>query len=315
MAIIAVAIFYTFALALGAMFVVHQVLHPARNTESVDLGVMMGHPSSFTFYAGTTQLDGWFFPGLRTGPTVLICHGYDQQRASVLTLMTALQDQHYNVFVFDFAGQGNNPENTTLGYRETEELRGAIDSLAVRPDIDPRRFAIWGNDMGGYAALKAAEADSRIVAVAVDSAYDDPATLLQSEATKTGLTSIPFLTDATDFAFHLSTYSYRQEPPVSDRLGRLQGIPKLFIESQDRPVLQIATSKLFQAAPPPRRREVDRVSYGEMGDEERKNYENMVVSFFVQNLPALARTGGGAPENAPPGSTPPASSAPAAKPK
>jgi len=264
-------------------------MHPPRNTEQVDLGVMMGHPSSFQFYAGATPLEGWFFPGLRTGPTIVICHGYGERRASVLTLVTALQDQRYNVFVFDFAGHGTNPGNTTLGYKETEELRGAIDSVAGRTDIDPRHFGVWGNDMGGYAALKAAEADSRIQAVAVDSAYDDPVTLLQSEAKKTGLTVVPFMLDFTDMGFHLETYSYRQEPPISDRMARLQGIPKLFIESQDRPMLQVSTGKLFQAAPPPRRREVERVGYADMSDEDRKNYENMIVSFFQQNLPPTAK--------------------------
>lgn len=289
MAIVALVVFYVIALSLGATYVLHTVMHPARNTETVDLGVMMGHPTSFPFYAGSTPLEGWFFPGLRTGPTIVICHGYGERRASVLTLVTALQDQRYNVFVFDFAGHGNNPGNTTLGYRETDELRGAIDSVAARTDIDPRHFGVWGNDMGGYAALKAAEADSRIAAVAVDSAYDDPLTLLQTEAKKTGLTLLPFMMDFTDMGFHFDTYSYRQEPPVSDRMGRLQGIPKLFIESQDRPSLQVSMGKLFQAAPPPRKREVVRVEYADMSDEDRKNYENMIVSFFLQNLPATAR--------------------------
>ena len=55
--------------------------------------------------------DGWFFPGLRGAPTVIVCHGYRAQRADVLTLVTALQEQQFNVFLFDFTGHGQARES------------------------------------------------------------------------------------------------------------------------------------------------------------------------------------------------------------
>jgi len=85
-------------------------------------------------------------------------------------------------------------------------------------------------------------------------------------------------------------YPYRMEPPVSAHLGRLQGTAKLFIQSQDRPLLAYSTFQIFQRSPEPRRQEIDRVSYSEMNDEDRKSYENMVTSFFLGALPIGVRS-------------------------
>jgi len=60
-----------------------------------------------------------------------------------LTLVSALQDHQYNAFVFDFAAHGGNPGFTTLGYREADELRSALDVIAARIDVDPQRFGVW----------------------------------------------------------------------------------------------------------------------------------------------------------------------------
>jgi len=144
-------------------FLLYQILHPPRNPVTFDLNFMMGHPTTFSFpVAGGAKRDGLFFPGLRGAPTVVVCHGYAGQRGDVLTLVTALQEHQFNVFLFDFTGHGTSPGVTTLGYTETQELRAALQSLAERDDVDAKRFGLWGMDMGGYAALEVAATDPRI---------------------------------------------------------------------------------------------------------------------------------------------------------
>ena len=283
--VLAVLLFAFFGTTVTAAFLLRQVLKPSRNPTTMDLSVMMGHPATFSFPVNGGEREGWFFPGLQGAATIVFCHGYGSQRGDILTLVSALQDQQYNVFVFDFAGHGASPNATTLGYREADELRSAINALAGRSDVDPKHFGVWGMDLGAYAALEAAEADPRIVAIAVDSAYDDPADLLRIQVKKTGLTALPFVMRFCEIGFHLINYQYRQDPPASAHFGRLLGTAKLFIESQDRPLLAQATSKLFQKAPDPKRQQATRVSYTEMGDEDRKTYENMLSSFFLLNLP------------------------------
>src|SRR5579872_387332 len=144
-------------------FLIYQMVRPARTPTSFDLTMMMGHPTTLSFpLADGSTREGWFFPGLRGAPTIIVAHGYREQRADVLTLVTALQEQQFNAFLFDFTGHGTSPGVTTLGYRETEELRSAVQALSARDDVDPKRFGLWGADMGGYAALRLAISDPRI---------------------------------------------------------------------------------------------------------------------------------------------------------
>jgi pimeloyl-ACP methyl ester carboxylesterase len=283
---LALILFLVIGTTIAAGYLLRQVLNPRRSPATVDLNVMMGHPSTFTFSIGGHDRDGWFFPGLQGAPVIVVCHGYGSQRSDVLTLVTALQDQQYNVFVFDFTGHGAIQGTTTLGYKETGELRAAITALAGRADVDAKRFGLWGTDMGAYAALETAESDPRVAAVAMDSVYDDPVDMLDLEVKKTGLTALPFVMRFCEIGFHLINYQYRQEPAASTRLGRMQGASKLFIQSRDRPELAFMTFQLFQRAPDPKRQEIERVSYLQMGDDDRKSYENLIVSFFLQSLPA-----------------------------
>jgi pimeloyl-ACP methyl ester carboxylesterase len=284
--LLAILVFAVVTVATVSGFLVYQIVHPSRNAMTFDLNIMMGHPTTFSFpVAGGSKREGWLFPGLRGAPAVVVCHGYNSQRGEVLTLVTALQDHQFNVFLFDFIGHGGTPGTPTLGYRESAELRSAIQGLSTRDDVDARHFGLWGLDMGGYAVLEAAASDPRVAAFVVDDAYDDPRTMVQLEVQRSGLTALPFVARFADFEFRMLNYAFRHEPPVSTRLGRTSGVPKLFIQSDDRPGLSNETLKLFAKAPTPKSTVRQPLSYRDMSDDDRKAYESQIVNFFLQNLP------------------------------
>ncbi len=288
--LLAILLFGIVSIGTVSGFLLYQILRPPRNVTTFDLNVMMGHPTSFPFpVAGGAMRDGWFFPGLRGSATIIVCHGYLSQRADVLTLVSALQDHQFNVFVFDFSGHGTSPEVTTLGYRETAELRSAIQALSTRDDVDPQHFGLWGADLGGYAALEVATSDPRIAAFAVDDAYEDPRDMVQIEVKRSGLAVLPFVTRFCDFGFRMLNYSYRDEPPVSRRLIQTKGIPKMFIQSSDRVALADDVMTLYQKAPDPKQIVRDRLSYSAMSDDDRKTYESAIVNFFLLNLTPSAK--------------------------
>ena len=284
--LLALVLFVFVAVSTVSGFLLYQLLRPARTPTAFDLAIMMGHPTtvSFPLEDGSVR-EGWFFPGLRGAPTVIVAHGYRAQRADVLTLVTALQEQQFNAYLFDFTGHGTSPGLTTLGYKETSELRSAVQSLSARDDVDPRRFGLWGEDMGGYAALAVATSDPRIAAIAVDNAYSDPREMVQVEVRHSGLTALPGVSAFSDLGFRFLNYSFRNTVPVSERLAQTKGIPKLFIETEDRPNLAKYTVALFNMAPEPKQLVRNRLNYSDMGDEDRKNYESQIVNFFLQSLP------------------------------
>ncbi|MGH9711867.1 MAG: alpha/beta hydrolase [Candidatus Acidiferrales bacterium] len=288
--LLAIILFVFVSIGTISGFLLYQLLKPARTPSGVDLTVMMGHPTVFPFsIPGGPDRDGWFFPGLRSAPTILVAHGYLSQRSDTLTLVSALQDHQFNVFLFDFTGHGSSPGLTTLGYHEAVELEAATQALSRRDDVDPQHFGLWGVDMGGYAVLEVASSDPRVSAFAVDDAYDDPRDMVQIEMKRSGLTILPLVGRFCDWGFRLMNYQFRNELPVSKRLARTRGIPKLFIQSDDRPALANETVEIFMRAPDPKQMERDRLSYAEMSDDDRHTYENMIVSFFLQSMPPTGR--------------------------
>jgi pimeloyl-ACP methyl ester carboxylesterase len=290
--LLAIILFGLVAITSVSGFLLYEVLKPSRSAPAVDLNAMMGHPTVFSFpVAGGPDREGWFFPGLRGAPTVIVCHGYLSQRSDVLTLVTALQDHQFNVFLFDFAGHGTSPGFTTLGYRETTELRAAIQSLSSRDDVDRQHFGLWGVDLGGYVVLEVAGSDTRVSAFAVDDAYEDPRKMLQTEIKKSGLTVLPYVGKLCDLGFRALNYEFRHELPVSRHLARTLGIPKLFILSEDRPALVQDTLQLYLSAPDPKQMVRDRLSYADMTDDDRHAYENQIVNFFLSSIPPLSRSG------------------------
>ncbi|MFZ3201942.1 MAG: alpha/beta fold hydrolase [Candidatus Acidiferrales bacterium] len=269
-------------------FLLYQILRPTRTSTTFDLSVMMGHPTKFSFPANGAMRDGWFFPGLRAAPTVVVCHGYHSQRADVLTLVSALQDHGFNVFTFDFTGHGSSPGVTTLGYGESDELRSAVEALAKRDDVDRRRFGLWGVDMGGYAVAEVAESSPRIAAFAVDDAYADPRDMVQIQVAHSGLAVLPLVGHFSDFEFRVLNYSFRDQPTVSARLWKTAGTPKLFIQSEDHLELADDTLKMFAAAPGPKQIVSDSLSYSDMSDDDRRNYESLIANFFLKNIPPVS---------------------------
>jgi pimeloyl-ACP methyl ester carboxylesterase len=288
--LLAIILFAIVALGTISGFLLYQILKPARSPAMFDLNVMMGHPTTFSFTPpGGTRQDGWFFPGLRGAPTIVVSHGYLSQRGDVLTLAAALQQHEFNAFVFDYAGHGSESGPTTLGYREAAELQAAVQALSGRDDVDPQHFGLWGVDMGAYASLAVASADKRVAALAIDNVYNSPEDLLQIEVDNSGLSTLPFVTGFCDFGFRMLNYQYREQPPLVARLASTRGIPKLFIQSQDKSPLARDTAMIFAKAPDPKQLTEQSVSYRDMSDEDRRNYENEIANFFAQYLPMQPR--------------------------
>jgi pimeloyl-ACP methyl ester carboxylesterase len=292
-AVVAVAFFTGLATLAISGFLVYRIVKPQRTSSEISLLSFPGRPEVVQFQvpgSNATQREGWFFPGLLKAPTIILCHGYESSRGELLTLVSALQDHQYNVFVFDFTAHGANEGVSTFGYRESGEVRAAIDALATRSDVDPTTFGVWGYNLGAYAALREAETDKRVKALALDSVYDQPSQMVQYEVEQTGLGDFPFMVRAAEFSFEWLNYEHRMDPPVSKNMASLTGVPKLFLEAADDPELAATTRQIFAKAPDPKDQAViPHGNYPALADEEKRTYENRVVTFFLLKLPA---TGG-----------------------
>jgi pimeloyl-ACP methyl ester carboxylesterase len=286
-ALLALGFFFLLATAAVGAYLVYHVVAPIKTDETVDLAHLPGNPQDFSFDVadlGTRQ--GWFFPGLKSAPTIVLCPGYAAAREELLPLATGLQDHGYNVLLFDFAGRGSNATYSTLGFREIVELRAAISALAARPDVDGSRFGVWGTNVGAYAAVGTAEVDPRVRAFAVESVYDRPEDLLGLLLTRYGMTPLPFFKRIAEDGFLLFNFKYHRTPLLSSGAARLGSDRKLFLEASDEPTLVGPTHHLFLLSPMPKEEAVlPRGNYEGMLDDEKRTYENRIISFFLLNLP------------------------------
>src|SRR5712692_1615701 len=291
-ALLALAFFAVLATMAIAGFLVYRIVKPQRASTEINMASFPGRPEVLDFEVpgGIGKREGWFFPGLRGAPTIILCHGYESSRGELLTLESALQDHQYNVFIFDFAAHGANAGISTLGYREGDEVRAAVDFLATRTDVDPARFGLWGYNLGAHAALRETENDKRIRALVLDSVYDEPTQMVKVGVERNGLGGFPLMVRAAQFIFGFLNYAHREDPPLSRKLITLAGVPTLYIQALDDPELAAATQQLFLKAPEPREQAV--IAHGNfvgLNDDDKRTYENRVVSFFLVRLPATGK--------------------------
>src|SRR6266700_4796119 len=79
-AILSLAFFELLAAAAISTYVVYRIVMPTRSHSEINLQDFPGHPESLAYVvAGEGPRDAWFFPGLKSAPTVVLCPGYQSR--------------------------------------------------------------------------------------------------------------------------------------------------------------------------------------------------------------------------------------------
>jgi uncharacterized protein len=129
---------------------------------------------SFSSAQDDVRISGWFFAaqGTRPAPAVVLCHGVWTGRRECLPLALRFLNAGYNVLCFDFRAHGlSGGRFTSVGHHETNDVIGAVEYLAQRPEVDADRIGVVGFSMGAAATIQAAARCPSIAAVVADSAY------------------------------------------------------------------------------------------------------------------------------------------------
>src|SRR5690349_8767071 len=88
MALLAVVFFAVLATTAIAGFLVYRIVKPQRTSSEISMASFPGRPEIVNFTVpGLGQREGWFFPGFRGAPTIVLCHGYESSRGELLTLV------------------------------------------------------------------------------------------------------------------------------------------------------------------------------------------------------------------------------------
>jgi pimeloyl-ACP methyl ester carboxylesterase len=244
-------------------------------------------PVSFTDHFGG-QHEGWLLLGLKRAPVIVLCHGYNSNRSELLPLGTLLRDNHFNVYLFNFQGPKGGKRFSDLGIREADDLAAALETITKHPAVNPQRVGVYGVNLGGYAALVAAERSPLVRALVVDTVYDNPDQMLEFQIDQLlgGSSSVFHFLARTEF--HLLGGG-GQPPRLREDLSKLEGVPKFFISCRDVPVLAGVTESLYsQASPPKRLLVLDHSQSGSASSGAEVEHNNQILGFFLQDLPLHA---------------------------
>ncbi len=119
------------------------------------------------------SLAAWFIPEKNNGAgkrAIIFLHGYPADKSDMLDMAAGLHHE-YGLLLMDLRSFGDSGGGyTTLGIRERDDVKKALDFLQAR---GYERIGIFGFSLGGAIAMLAAADDSRISALVTYGALAD----------------------------------------------------------------------------------------------------------------------------------------------
>jgi len=98
------------------------------------------------------EIECWYINAESSIGTVIIFHGYSGEKSSMLDKAEEFIRLGYNTLLVDFMGSGGSEgRQTTIGYKEAEEVKTCFDYLV---DKGEKRIFLFGTSMGSAAILK-----------------------------------------------------------------------------------------------------------------------------------------------------------------
>lgn len=229
---------------------------------------------------GGHQLVSWYFQNVDRKDAVLICHGRSSSKANSLPYIQALSQQ-YSVLAIDFRGHGQNPYGrTSIGFRESEDVLGALDWLYKKGVTN---VAIFGHSMGAAAAIKAVSEHSsgcpQVRALALEGVFDDLGVVLSHHSRKWFQ---PCTTRWGAFAIAEALCGYRIAENVPAEFVKNVGCPILVMNAtNDEPLPPGSGMMVYDNAV----NEKEFLVFCGRHDVFSEEVLQRVLSFFDQNMP------------------------------
>ena len=239
------------------------------------------------------KISGWFAPANpAAGPVrggVILCHGHPMNRVEMLTWARLMHHAGFHTLLFDFRALGQS-EGTlcSIGYHEVKDLLGAVDALAVRPEMDGLPLGAYGISMGGAVCLMAAAQEPRLQAVATHGAYASlDRAIVQRGRAVLGPAGLAFSRPAAYWGRRWMDADPATVSPLNV-IAQIAPRPVLLMHgARDRSVNPADARALYEAAQQPKTLALwPRSWHVRINPEERATYDATLKAFFQTNLKA-----------------------------
>lgn len=264
-------------------------IHPARNPVQMtpdDVGLPNWETVRFPTPDGL-NITAWFVPPKdkpQSGETVILIHGLGGHRGGLLDRAAILAEHGYNTLLIDVRNHGDSDGSvTTLGYSEVNDVRGAMNYLATRADVNRDRIGVLGHSMGGAIAIRAAAQIPEIRAVIAESSYQstrDAGNHIMSLLS--GMPAAPF---ALWFVDRESGVPVTEVSSLVD-LPKIAPRPVLLIHGENDDVLDAGdTRRMFERAGEPKALYiVPGARHTDIVQTNPQEYEKVVTEFLNRYL-------------------------------
>lgn len=288
--ILALIVLLLSALGITSERTINQALYPQRQSCQVPADSFVSPPISLSFKSNADQtlLKGWFLPANDAKGTIILAHGYRQNRLpnipAAINLVNSALEAGYNFLLFDFRNCGDSATApTTFGLLEAADLLAAVDLAKTQLAPDSEVYVL-GISMGAVAAMLAAAETTDISALIVDSAFADLGAYFRQHLNLwTGLPDFPFNRLLLALGPRLSGFDLLAVSPISIVPQLTQ--PILIIHSRNDKVVPAAEAlRLYAALASPEKDLwlVKQAKHGFSFAVEPEEYKERVLSFLAK---------------------------------
>jgi len=166
----------TVGFTLATLGYAYMATHPPRKrfTRTPEEVALEFEEIAFLTHDGL-KISGWLLPApsaQETRGVIVFCHGYPRNRLEMLPYAQFLHEAGFATLVFDFRSLGRSEgELCSFGHEEIADLRGALDYLDSRPEMEALPRGVFGLSLGASVAIMASAKDERVQAVVAEAPY------------------------------------------------------------------------------------------------------------------------------------------------
>jgi len=300
-----IALVIIVALVGSLTFIVYCVTHPPKHGYLVT-------PQSFSQISGNilkatdeswATLDGkrargWLLKGAEGAPAVVLVHRYGADRSWLFNLGVKINETtNFTILWPDLRGHGNDPpvKWSSVGGREGDDLVAALNFLRNlksenKNKLVSDRFGIYGAELGGYGAIKAAQIDSQVKVLVLDSVPRSPDEFLNAAVTNCVGFDNRFLQALSRTATRIYLLGAYDNTNSCDLANSLRDQQVLLLSGNDAGYLRDSTGSLQKCFPATTKVEtridlpLSGINIPSATGEQGEGYDRIVIEFFDRHL-------------------------------
>ncbi|HZI95409.1 MAG TPA: alpha/beta fold hydrolase, partial [Patescibacteria group bacterium] len=233
-------------------------------------------------------LKGWLVRGPAENGAVVLMHGINTNRLTMLSRARFLAAAGYSVLLFDFQSHGESiGRHHTFGYLESLDARAACDYLTSRlPDV---KKGVIGTSLGGAAAVLG-PGPLDVQALVLEAVYPTIEEATANRIARRLGEPARLLTPLLVWQLRPRLgVSARQLRPI-DRIGGIRAPLLLIAGGADKDTTPLESQRLFDAAPQPKEYwEIAGAAHQDFYLYAPKEYEARVLAFLGRYLRSATR--------------------------